>query len=54
MIRFLVTFYATGIAVFFVLFLIFVPEIPLVDAFVGALLWPWRVYRYLIQGGTIV
>ncbi len=48
MIRFLVSLYFAGIVVFLVLFLIFVPNIPLVDAIVGAVLWPWGVYRYFI------
>ena len=51
--RFLISIYTTGIVVFFVLFLIFVPKIPLVDAVVGALAWPWGVYRYFVQGGVV-
>jgi hypothetical protein len=54
MLRLLISLYTTGIVVFFVLFLIFVPKIPLVDAVVGALLWPWGVYRYFVQGGAVV
>jgi uncharacterized membrane protein YraQ (UPF0718 family) len=53
MLRFLFSVYTTGIVVFFVLFLVFVPKIPLVDAVVGALLWPWGVYRYFVQGGGV-
>lgn len=53
MLRFLISIYTTGIVVFFVLFLVFVPKIPLIDAVVGALLWPWGVYRYFAQGGTV-
>jgi hypothetical protein len=51
MLRFLVSLYIAGIFVFFVLFLIFVPNIPLVDAVVGAVLWPWGVYRYFVHSG---
>ena len=50
MLRFLFSIYTFGIVVFFVLFLIFVPKIPLVDAVVAALLWPWGLYRYFIHG----
>lgn len=52
MLRFLISIYMTGIVVFFVLFLVFVPKIPLIDAVVGAVIWPWGVYRYFVQGGT--
>ena len=51
MLRILFSIYTTGIVVFFVLFLIFVPKIPLIDAVVGALAWPWGVYRYFVQSG---
>ena len=48
MLRMLFSFYVLGIVVFLGLFLIFVPRIPFIDAVVGALLWPWGVYRYFI------
>lgn len=51
MIRFIVSLYLAGIVIFLALFLIFVPNIPFVDAIVGALLWPWGVYRYFIANG---
>jgi len=54
MLRFLISLYTTGIVVFFVLFLIFIPEIPLIDAVVGALIWPWGIYKYFVQGGAVV
>lgn len=50
MIRFLVSLYFAGIVVVLVALLIVVPNIPFVDAIVGALLWPWGVYRYFIAG----
>jgi hypothetical protein len=50
MIRFLVSLYFAGIVIVLVLLLIFVPNIPFVDAIVGAVLWPWGVYRHFIQG----
>ena len=53
MLRFLASLYASGTIVFFVLFLIFVPRITVVDALVAALLWPWGVYKYFIQGGVL-
>ncbi len=51
MLRLLVSLYIAGIFVFLVLFLIFVPNIPLVDAVIGAALWPWGAYRYFVQTG---
>ncbi|MGH7006382.1 MAG: hypothetical protein ACREIP_20745 [Alphaproteobacteria bacterium] len=48
MFRFLISLYFLGIVVFFGLFLAFVPQIPLIDAVVGALIWPYGVYRYFI------
>ena len=51
MLRFLISLYLAGIVVFFVLFLIFVPNIPLIDAVVGAIVWPWGVYRYFVAAG---
>jgi hypothetical protein len=53
MLRLLFSIYATGIVVFFVLFLIFVPKIPLINAVVAALLWPWGVYRYFVATGAL-
>jgi len=53
MLRFLMSLYSAGVVVFFVVFLIFVPRIPLIDAVVGALVWPWGVYKYFIQGGVL-
>ncbi len=53
MLRFLFGLYVTGIVVFFVLFLIFVPNIPLIDAVVGALIWPWGVYKYFVAAGGV-
>ena len=53
MLRILFSIYTTGIVVFFVLFLIFVPRIPLIDAVIGALVWPWGVYRYFVQSGGL-
>jgi hypothetical protein len=50
MLRGLISLYFFGIVVFFGLFLIFVPRIPLIDAVVGALIWPYGVYRYFIAG----
>ncbi len=40
--------YVLGIFVSLGLFLIYVPRIPFIDAVVGALIWPWGVYRYFI------
>jgi hypothetical protein len=51
MIRFLISLYFAGIVLFLVLFLIFVPQIPLIDAVIAAVLWPWGVYRYFIAPG---
>lgn len=48
MIRFLFSLYFAGIVVFLVLFLIVVPNIPLIDAVISAVLWPWGVYHYFI------
>jgi hypothetical protein len=53
MLRLLFSIYTTGIVVFFVLFLIFVPKIPLIDAVLAALLWPWGVYKYFVATGAI-
>lgn len=49
--RLAINLYLLGIVVFFVLFLIFVPNIPLADAVLGAVLWPWGVYRYFRGDG---
>ncbi len=48
MLRFLISLYLTGIVVFFILFLIFVPNIPLIRAVVSAILWPWGIYEHFI------
>lgn len=48
MIRFLVSLYFAGIVIVLVALLIVVPKIPFIDAVVGALIWPWAVYRYFI------
>ena len=48
MIRFIVSIYILGVFVCLALFLIFVPNIPLVDAVIYAALWPYGVYRYFI------
>ena len=53
MLRFILGLYVTGIVVFFVLFLIFVPNIPLVDAVVSALIWPYGVYKYFVATGGV-
>lgn len=46
--RVLVEIYTLGIVISFLLFMVFVPNIPLVDAAVGALAWPWGVYQNFI------
>jgi len=46
--RVLVELYTLGIAIFFLLFLVFVPNIALIDAVLGALLWPWGVYEHFV------
>jgi hypothetical protein len=48
MLRMLFSLYMLGIFVSLGLFLILLPRIPFVDAVVGALVWPWGVYRYFI------
>jgi hypothetical protein len=48
MIRFFFGLYTLGIFVVFVLLLIFVPDIPLIDAVWLAALWPYAVYRHFI------
>jgi hypothetical protein len=53
MLRFLDSLYTTGIVVFFVLFLVFVPSIPLGQAVVAALVWPYGVYKYFVDGSSL-
>lgn len=43
--RVLFELYTLGIVIFFILFLVFIPNIALIDAVTGALLWPWGVYE---------
>jgi hypothetical protein len=50
MIRALITLYVFGIVLSLVLFMYYLPRLPLIDAVVGALLWPYGVYRYFIAG----
>jgi hypothetical protein len=48
MLGFIWKLYTAGIVVCFILFLIFVPSIPLGDAVLSAVLWPWGVYEHFI------
>lgn len=46
--RVLLELYTLGIVIFFVLFLVFIPHIPLIDAVKSAVLWPWGVYENFV------
>ncbi|MCP4328652.1 MAG: hypothetical protein GY791_09495 [Alphaproteobacteria bacterium] len=48
MFRLIWSLYTAGIVVFFILFLIFVPNIPLGVAVYTAILWPYGVYENFI------
>lgn len=51
MLRFIIGLYLTGVVAVLVLLLLLKPEVALGDAVVGALLWPWAVYKYFIAAG---
>lgn len=53
MLRRLFSLYTAGIVVFLILFLIFIAKIPFIDAIVPAVIWPWGVYKYFVQGGVL-
>ena len=48
MIRLLIRLYTLGVVVFFVLFAVLTPRIPVADAVWSAVLWPYGIYRHYI------
>ncbi len=52
MLRFIFGVYILGIVVSLVVFLVYVPNIPFIDAVIAALAWPWGVYKYFVARGV--
>lgn len=48
MIRFVVNAYLVGIVLFFMLFALQTPNLPVRDAAVSALVWPYGVYKHFV------